>query len=87
MKRFRVYKKIRVRHDLPLLEPEAASHLTKCGLTRAPGEPGYFNWNWTIEATSSEEAGLVAEAKLQNILEPYGANYESVKSMIRPEQP
>lgn len=56
--------------------------LTKQGVSRAPGEPGYYNWNWTLEAGSGEEATLLMESRLESLLSPYGVKYATTKTTL-----
>lgn len=60
--------------------------LTKQGLTRVPGQPGYYNWNTVLEAATGEEAQLLMEHRLENLLAPYGATYACTKTVLSPEE-
>lgn len=76
---WKVYRRVLVSGSL---SRQAETFLTKQGISRAPGEPGYYNWNWVLEAASGEEAQLLMEDRLENLLAPYGVTYACTKTVL-----
>lgn len=56
--------------------------LTKQGISRAPGEPGCYNWNTVLEAATGEEATLLMESRLGSLLDPYDVAYATTKTTL-----
>lgn len=81
--RWKVYRRVLVSGEL---SREAHLQLTKQGLSRAVDEPGYYHWNTIVEAEDGEEAMLLMEAKLSNMLDPYGVSYSTTKTLLLPEE-